>query len=210
MFHENHKSLNLFIVSLLCCLLMACTYSNKKNSTKVEDSLKNNLAIEKSLLLLTNGENYNNDSSFIWTDTTIEFNKCVITRIKDAGFYKYFFWDVDTKDPFIFLQDSIPIVEFISDTLFDVNGDKTKDLIVNGQLMNGQCAPRYSKVFCFDRAANSFIEISAASQIPNPKFFPSKKIVTGEIDCMMKRNIYKLQWLGLKLDTISVTIIPLE
>jgi hypothetical protein len=210
MLHENQKSVGLSIISLAYSLLISCSSPNKQNVESSQDSLKSNLAIEKSFLLLTEGKDNSNDSSFLWADSSVEFAKCRITRIKDAGFYKYFFWRIDKGTPFIFLQDSIPIVEFISDTLFDVNDDKTKDLLVNGQFVNGQCPPKYSKVFCYSEDTNRFTQIPIASQIPNPKFFPSKKIVTGEIDCMMRRDIYKFRWVGLKLDTISIATISLN
>lgn len=202
--------MKLVIIFWVFYALFSCINAKHKRNENSQDTLTSSVVQEKSRILFERGGNVGNDSIFVWMDSTLGFVNCKIIRIKDAGYYKYFFWNTGRNMPVLFLQDSIPVVEFVSDTLFDVNGDNTKDLLVNGQFMNGQCAPRYSKLFCFDRTTNVFIEIPIVRTIPNPKFFPSKKLLTGEIDCMMRTDIYKFRWLGLKLDTISIISKPLD
>jgi hypothetical protein len=205
------KIMKLFFLFCSCInVLISCKQSDIRGSDIIQNSSENSGGQDKCRLLLDNGNNANNDSTFIWSGNVKEFNKCKIIRIKDAGWYKYFFWNTGRDELTVFLQDSIPIVEFISDTLYDVNGDNSKDLLINGKFMNGQCSPKYSMLFCFDSTASNFTSIKIINNIPNPKFFPSSKLVTGEIECMMKKDIYKFKWVGLELDTISIVTKPLN
>jgi hypothetical protein len=140
-----------------------------------------------------------------------EFRYCHVTRIKYKGYYRYLFWRVDEKKPTLVLTDSIPIVTFNSDSLFDVNGDGSKDLVINASMMNGQCQADYCVLFCFDKKKEGFIRINVVSNIPNPKFIPDQKLVTGEMNCRMTRDLYKLKWKDrFLLDTIYIKSSPVK
>jgi hypothetical protein len=157
--------------------------------------------IEQTSIELINRSITANDSLFLWTDTM---QGSYITRIQQNGFFKFLFWHKGTTAPVLQMLDSVAVLDFLKDSLFDVNGDKYNDFIIHCQTRNGQCQPDYAKVFCFDRKIKGFMEIQTFNTIPNPKFYPLNNTVEAQLECMMKKDIYKFKWRGLTLDTVYI------
>lgn len=180
-------------------LLLA--FCNDANTKKTVLNTSHQPVVEQTAIALINVSIAANDSTYLWTDTL---QGSYITRIRHNGFFKFLFWHKEAKTPILQMVDSVAALDFLKDSLFDVNGDKFKDFIIHCQTRNGQCQPGYAKVFCYDNKVKRFTEIQAFNTIPNPKFDPLNNTVEAQQECMMKRDMYKFKWRGLSLDTVFI------
>jgi hypothetical protein len=145
------------------------------------------------------------DSFHLWTEGYLNngWKPFYITRTLNDGFYYYIFWRESNDTFLIYNETQSPIIGFVRDSLYDVNGDNYKDFVITEDTMNGQCQPQFSKLFCFDIEKGEFLEIKEISSLPNIKFQPVDKTVSGEIECKMIKEVYKFKWVNdFKLDTL--------
>jgi hypothetical protein len=133
-----------------------------------------------------------------------------ITRTNYDGSFTYLFWKKEKNGFRLYNEIQEPRVTFEQDTLYDVNGDGYKDLLITENSMNGQCQPQFTLLFCFDIDKGEFVEIKEVSGLPNPKFNPKEKTISGEWECKMTKDVYKVRWReGFKLDTIYLKALKL-
>lgn len=106
-------------------------------------------------------------------DADISRQQSYVTRAIVDGSYTYLFWK-KTKDSFILYNELLqPKVAFERDTLFDVNGDGDKDLLIVDNSMNGQCQPQLRKgfltnhptQFCFLTKRKKFLSILSSASL---------------------------------------------
>jgi hypothetical protein len=190
--------------------------SNKKQAnTSVEDSLKPHQQYCLDVLKKTSSKEISyqaSDSFYLWAGSYVHNSAkpYYITRTVHEGFYTYLFWK-KRDDSFVLYKESAePKVALERDTLFDVDNDGYKDLLILVNSMNGQCQSRFPLLLCFDIDKGEFVEIEKVSNLPNPVFHPNDRMITGEWECQMTKDMYKLKWTGkFHLDTIYYKTIKL-
>lgn len=92
-------------------------------------------------------------------------------------------------------------MEYINDSIRDVNGDGRKDFIVNWYGTNGCCLKAYSVVYLQRAEKDSF---SAPFEFINPHFFPAEKAIRGvEYGHPGKTDMYQYKWSGENVDTVE-------
>lgn len=91
---------------------------------------------------------------------------------------------------------------FSSDTIFDVNGDGTKDFLVNYYPLSGCCRRNCYAIYLSPATTNKLI--TEAIDLVNPTFSPEEKMVRGvEYGHPGEVGLYKYRWKGEKLDTVE-------
>ncbi len=92
-------------------------------------------------------------------------------------------------------------MEYLNDTIQDVNGDGFKDYIVNWYGSNGCCLKSFSDVMIFNRVNGS---LYGPIIFINPTFSPEEKIVRGvKYGHAGYTSMYKYSWAGDHLDTLE-------
>jgi hypothetical protein len=153
-----------------------------------------------------------NDSFHLWTDGYVDkrWNSFYITRTINDGLYSYIFWKIQNDSFAIYKETEVSKVGFVNDSLYDVNGDNYKDLVITDNTMNGQCQPQFSHLFCFDIDKGEFLAVEKISSLPNVTFQPTDKTVSGEWECKMTKDVYKFKWTNkFQLDTVYYKTINL-
>lgn len=92
-------------------------------------------------------------------------------------------------------------LEYVNDTIQDINGDRYNDFVVNWYGMTGCCLKAFSNVYLL-RQNNK--EFSESFEFINPTFSPKEKIIRGL--CYGhpgETEMYKYKWNGEKIDTIE-------
>lgn len=152
------------------------------------------------------------DSFRLWTDGFVN-NKLepfYTTKTINDGFYSYIFWKKINDSFTIYKETQASKVGFVSDSLYDVNGDSYKDFVITDNTMNGQCQPTFSQLFCFDSDKEEFVIIEMVNSLPNVTFQPNDKTVSGEWECKMTKDFYKFKWINnMRIDTIYYKTINL-
>lgn len=196
------KKVLIFFITIL--VIYGCNERKSTGNTPKDSSLEYDL-IEVSKSLISNRQNQG-DSVVVMDrsmgDTTT--NAVKIVRINTRGYYRYVFCNTTPGSENYVILDSIPTVNFLSDSIFDVNGDTYRDLVLNGQHMNGQCAPRYARIFCFDNTRKQPLYIPVLYRVPNPIFEVKEKTILGSLECQMKRSEYKFKWNNFEIDTVFI------
>jgi hypothetical protein len=191
--------------------LHSCSESPKQSKSKVsqaDNTLKpyQQYCLDILKRITANDVGYQiSDSFYLWADGYVNdgWKPFYVTRAIHDGSYTYLFWKKEHDNFRLYNEAQEPKVAFERDTLFDVNGDGYKDLLIIDNSMNGQCQPQFPILFCFDIDKGEFVEIKNLSQLPNPNFNPKEKTISGEWECRMSKDIYKVKWIeGFKLDTI--------
>jgi hypothetical protein len=199
------------IILLIILTHHSCSESPKQSKNKVlqtDNSLKpyQQYCLDILKRVTANDVGYPVSDSFcLWADGYVNdgWKSFYVTRTIYDGSYTYLFWKKE-KDSFsLYNEAQEPKVGFERDTLFDANGDGYKDLLIINNSMNGQCQPQFSILYCFDINKGEFVKIKEVSNLPNPTFNPKEKIITGEWECQMTKDVYKVRWVDdFKLDTI--------
>lgn len=152
------------------------------------------------------------DSFHLWADGYVDgiWKPFYITRTINGGSYAYIFWKKQNDSFVIYKETEASRIGFVSDSLYDVNGDSYKDLVITNNTMNGQCQPQFSQLFCFDINKGEFREIEKVSSLPNVTFQSTEKTLSGEWECQMSKEIYKFKWANdFKLDSLYYKILNL-
>jgi len=90
---------------------------------------------------------------------------------------------------------------YISDTIFDANGDKQKDFLVHWYPSSGCCRRNIYNVYLYDSSTGTF---SKDFEFMNPTFSPKEKIIRGvAYGHPGEVELYKYKWNGMQIDTIE-------
>lgn len=92
-------------------------------------------------------------------------------------------------------------MEYIGDTIRDINGDGLKDFVVNWYGSTGCCLKAFSNVYLQRAEAKTFSE---SFEFINPTFSPKEKMIRGV--CYGhpgETEIYKYQWNKETIDTVE-------
>ncbi|HLP19987.1 MAG TPA: hypothetical protein VK174_06780, partial [Chitinophagales bacterium] len=93
------------------------------------------------------------------------------------------------------------VMNYVNDTVADVNGDKAFDLLVQWYPGAGCCLRNIYEVYIYLPESNSF---TSAYQFINPTFYPSEKIIRGiGYGQPGEAALYKYKWNGLHIDTVE-------
>jgi len=92
-------------------------------------------------------------------------------------------------------------MEYVNDTIRDVNGDGMNDFIVNWYGVNGCCLKAFSNVYLLRQDNKTF---SKNFEFINPTFSPKEKIIRGVCYGQPgETEMYKYKWNGEKVDTLE-------
>lgn len=92
-------------------------------------------------------------------------------------------------------------MEYVNDTIRDINGDGINDFVVNWYGSNGCCLKAFSNIYLLRLDKKTF---SDNFEFINPTFSPKEKIIRGV--CYGhpgETEIYKYKWNGEKVDTLE-------
>tara|TARA_B100000508_G_scaffold119640_1_gene100369 strand:+ start:69 stop:947 length:879 start_codon:yes stop_codon:yes gene_type:complete len=92
-------------------------------------------------------------------------------------------------------------MEYMNDTLQDINGDGLNDLVVNCYGVSGCCLKAFSNVYLIHNNLQSF---SIMHDFLNPTFSSKEGVIRGV--CYGhpgETELYKLKWNGDKIDTVE-------
>ncbi|MEM6684943.1 MAG: hypothetical protein AAF617_04020 [Bacteroidota bacterium] len=90
-------------------------------------------------------------------------------------------------------------LNYIGDTIFDVNGDDRKDVVIHQYPTSGCCLANVRRVFL-----NLEEGFSNEYEFLNPTFSPKEHIIRGiEYGHPGHTDLYKYQWNGLTVDTLE-------
>ena len=206
------------LLSIILLTFLSCSNNPgpaKNVFPKTNDELKPYQRNSLDLLKLATANDiayHANDSFRVWADGYVgdALKPYYITRIMHDGAYTYLFWKKQKDSFYLYNETAAPRVGFERDSLFDVNGDGLKDLVILQNSMNGHCQPQLANLYCFDFNKGEFVEITAINTLLSPIFHAEQKTITGEYTCKMIKETYKLKWAnGFKLDTIFYKIMNL-
>ncbi len=118
----------------------------------------------------------------------------------DINTYLYLF-KVNNDQLLPLLHHKQEAMTFMNDTIFDVNGDGSKDFVVHWYPNSGCCLAESYVVYLNLEKQGVF---SSAYDFINPTFSPTEKIIRG-MDYGQPGNaeLYKYKWNGLNIDTIE-------
>lgn len=98
----------------------------------------------------------------------------------------------DKSDFRLMASDTIPMSNFVGDSIGDVNGDKLKDYMLITYASSGCCLRNDYTVYRYDPRTGGFGE---TYHFINPDFFPDEKIIRGvEYGHPGEVPLYKLRW----------------
>lgn len=188
--------------------LFSCHQKGQETLKQPIDTLKpyQKYCLDMLTKVTSNNVGYKLSDSFqLWSDDYVNkrWKSFYITRTVNDGFYSYIFWR-KSNDTFIMYKEAQSSkIGFVSDSLYDVNGDNFKDFVITDNSMNGQCQPLFTQLFCFDINKDEFREVEEINSLPNVRFHPKDKTLTGEWECKMTKDVYKFKWADtFKLDTV--------
>ena len=92
-------------------------------------------------------------------------------------------------------------MEYLNDTIRDINGDARKDFVVNWYGVNGCCLKGYSIVYLLRQ---NDIGFSKSFEFINPTFSPGESVVRGlEYGHPGETEMYKYKWNKENIDTLE-------
>lgn len=93
------------------------------------------------------------------------------------------------------------VMEYMNDTIRDINGDGFNDFVVNWYGSNGCCLKAFSNIYLLRSDQKTF---SDNFEFINPTFSPKEKIIRGV--CYGhpgETEMYKYKWIAEKVDTLE-------
>jgi len=117
-----------------------------------------------------------------------------------SGTYIYVYSEKDNYQEPIY-SERLGWMNFVSDSIFDINGDKIIDLAIHWYPSSGCCLADIYDCYIYDEKTDQFSE---KVEIPNPTFYPKRSLTfsmtyghPGETE------FYEFKWTKNKLDTLS-------
>lgn len=99
------------------------------------------------------------------------------------------------------LADTIEHLAYLGDSIYDVNGDQRRDLLLNFYPASGCCLRNAYSVFLYRKDTGSF---SRSFRFINPTFSPAEHVVRGiAYSHLGEGPLYKYRWRGLRVDTVE-------
>jgi hypothetical protein len=93
------------------------------------------------------------------------------------------------------------VLEYMNDTIRDINGDGINDFVVNWYGSNGCCLKAFSNVYLLRPDKQTF---SNNLEFINPTFSPTEKVIRGVCyGHLGETEMYKYKWNGEKVDTLE-------
>ncbi|MGB1040134.1 MAG: hypothetical protein ACPGVD_04615 [Flavobacteriales bacterium] len=115
-------------------------------------------------------------------------------------YYKVNIYSISGKEIIPVLKFELEDHTYMSDSIFDVNGDNLKDYVVNWYGASG-CCPRYRNSVFISKKNGGF---ESEIDFINSTFYPKdKKILGMTYGHPGEVSLYKLKWKGVKIDTIE-------
>jgi len=125
-------------------------------------------------------------------------NYIMVRYISEYETYFRLYSGDDTKE---ILRYSISTQNYISDTIFDINGDGYKDFAVYWYPRSGCCVADTYNCFIYNPFLNKFTE---KKEIINPSFLPEqKKLFSMSYGFETKTIISEIIWQGCETDTLK-------
>ena len=91
---------------------------------------------------------------------------------------------------------------FPTDTIFDVNGDGTKDFLVKSHPLSSCCRANIYNIYLSPAAKKEVV--TSYIDLVNPTFYPQEKLIRGvEYGHPGWTGLYKYRWRGERLDTLE-------
>lgn len=105
-------------------------------------------------------------------------------------------------------EDFVPLLsreqwdmEYVNDTVQDINGDGYNDFVVNTYGVNGCCMKAFSSVYLFQPLKGTFTE---EFEFINPTFSPKEKVIRGmSYGHPGETDLYKYRWKDWGIDTVE-------
>ena len=89
-----------------------------------------------------------------------------------------------------------------TDTIFDVNGDGTKDFLVKSYKLSGCCRANNYDIYLSPAAKKEVV--TSHIDLTNPTFYPQEKLIRGvQYGHPGWTGLYKYRWRGEHLDTLE-------
>lgn len=165
-----------------------------------QDSLKSTRSIAQ--LIQSTDQNIENDSLTVLTGNL--FSKSIkhkYIRVSNyTGTYIHVYTEKDSyKIPILVAR--IHPMSFVSDTIFDINGDKIPDLAIHWYPSSGCCLANIYNCFLYTEKMDFF---SKKNEIPNATFYPQKKTTYSMTYGHPGETVfYELTWNNNKIDTLK-------
>lgn len=165
-----------------------------------QDSLKTAERISK--VVQSQKENVENDSlTFLMGQVfSNSINHKYIRLSNFSGTYIQVYSDKDNYENPIF-SERLGWMNFVSDSIFDINGDKVTDLTIHWYPSSGCCLADIYDCYIYDEKTDQFSE---KVEIPNPTFYPKSSLTfsmtyghPGETE------FYEFEWIKNTLDTLN-------
>lgn len=124
----------------------------------------------------------------------------IIKRKSKKNTYINVFLNID-KQPVNILTHNQSNKNYITDTIYDVNGDGNKDFLISSQISKGDFPRTLSSVYLFNPKSNRF---SKRYDFSNPTFYPEEKTIRGLCNGLIgDTEMYKFKWNKKSIDTIE-------
>lgn len=92
-------------------------------------------------------------------------------------------------------------LNYLNDTIRDINGDSFNDYIVHTYPSSGCCLADVYHVYLYQQQTGAF---TSPYKFLNPTFYPEEKTILGlTYDHPGKAGLYKFTWAGKQIDTIE-------
>jgi hypothetical protein len=99
------------------------------------------------------------------------------------------------------LNTSLYWMNFVSDSIFDIDGDLTNDLALHWYPSSGCCLADIFNCYIYDKKKNSF---RAKTEITNPTFYPKEsKTYSMDYNHPGETNFYEIIWTKIGIDTLK-------
>ncbi len=165
-----------------------------------QDSLKTTVTITK--LIQSQKENIKNDSltlkeGHIFSNSI---NHKYIRLSNFSGTYIQVYSEKDEYEKPIF-SERLGWMNFMSDSIFDINGDKVIDLAIHWYPSSGCCLADIYDCYLYDDNNDQF---SKKVEIPNPTFYPNQfRTYSMTYGHPGQTEFYEFKWTKNKLDTLN-------
>ncbi|UTW66690.1 hypothetical protein KFE94_00835 [bacterium SCSIO 12643] len=194
---KDRKSFSELLFTFL--LMLGCV--NTSFSQSDQDSVNSTLSILK--LIENESQDVDNDALTLMSGKVFSksINHKYIRLSNFTGTYIHVYSEKDHyKSPILVVR--IGNMSFVSDSIFDINGDQTIDLVIHWYPSSGCCLADIHDCYLYDSKTDTFSE---KIEIPNPTFYPKKlKAFSMTYGPPGYTMYYEFMWCGSRLDTLRL------